>query len=108
LSIEKSPNKFVKNTKLNRELVWPKIEAPLGKSQHFFVMKLPDAICSTILYKIGDVIWLVIWDFNAVCPFQIVRKGKNRGTSVQGLQEVNLMNQENSEMNDPQISQCVK
>jgi hypothetical protein len=42
------------------------------------------------------------------CRFKIVRRKKNRGISVQGLQEVNLMNQENSEMNDPQISQCVK
>jgi len=42
------------------------------------------------------------------CPFKIVREKKNQGISVQGLQEVNLMNQENSEMNDPQISQCVK
>jgi hypothetical protein len=34
MSIKKSRNEF-ERTQFNGELVWPKIEAPLGKSQHF-------------------------------------------------------------------------
>jgi hypothetical protein len=45
--------------------------------------------------------------FQSSVPSRLLGK-ENQGISVQGLQEVNLMNQENPEMNDPQISQCVK